>query len=208
MCLEAGAARVMVFDRTCNDPRRCYVNSGIAPALEALGDKRVEVPFVDDRRFREVPIPRFRRLSKWSFYEDALDADAYINLPIAKHHGASVLTLGLKNVMGVIGGNRGMIHRDIHANLADLNKVIVPTLVIMDAVRILVANGPQGGDPRDVRKTDTVFAGTDPVAVDAATCPLFGLTSKDVPYLLMAQEDGLGVADPARITVKTIKVTA
>jgi uncharacterized protein (DUF362 family) len=197
---------VVVLDRTCNDPRRCYVNSGIQPAVEALGDKRVEIPFIDERRFRTVEIPKGKVLTKWPFYEEALDADVYINMPIAKHHAASVLTLGMKNIMGVLGGNRGAIHREIHSYLADLNKVIRPKLTIMDATRILVANGPQGGSLSDVRQPNTVITGEDFVAVDSVSTGLFGLGPKDVPYIMKGQEEGLGVADTARITVRKVKV--
>ena len=33
-CLQAGAKKVKVFDRTCNDERRCYMNSGIESCPE------------------------------------------------------------------------------------------------------------------------------------------------------------------------------
>ncbi len=206
MCLEAGAARVVVLDRTCNDARRCYVDSGILPAIEALGDTRVEMPFIDERRFREVRIPNPKAITKWTFYEEALDADTFINMPIAKHHAAAILTLGLKNIMGVLGGNRGLIHRDLGTHLADLNKVIRPALVIMDATRILIRNGPETSNLDDVRHPNTVIAGIDPVAVDSVTCELFGLAPKDIPAIVKAQEEGLGTSDLARITVKRVKV--
>ena len=54
LCLEAGAAKVKVFDRTCNDPRRCYVQSGIEAAARSAG---ADVSFVDERRFRRVQKP-------------------------------------------------------------------------------------------------------------------------------------------------------
>ncbi len=205
MCLEAGAVRVTVLDRTCNDPRRCYANSGIAAAVEAFGDGRVGIPHIDERRFREVAIPGGTALTKWKFYEDALDADVYLNLPIAKVHAAAVLTLGLKNIMGVLGGNRGMIHRDLAGYLADLNRVIRPALTIMDATRILVAHGPQGGDPADVRMPNMVIAGTDTVAVDSVTTGLFGLKPEDVPVIPKAVAAGLGTADLGRITIRDLR---
>jgi uncharacterized protein (DUF362 family) len=206
MCLEAGASKVMVFDRTCNDARRCYTNSGIAPALEAIKDPRIEVSYIDERRFREVAIPGGRALTTWSFYDMALDADKFINLPIAKHHSAAVLTLGMKNVMGVIGKNRAVLHKSIHECLPDLNRVVKSHLTIVDATRVLVANGPQGGRLEDVKKLDTVVAGRDIVAVDSVACTLFGLGPADVRYVQLAQDAGLGVADLARIKIKRIAV--
>ncbi|MBI5191805.1 MAG: DUF362 domain-containing protein [Nitrospirae bacterium] len=206
MCLEAGAAKVKVFDRPCNDPRRCYTNSGIAPELEKIADKRLEVSYIDERRFRDVEIPGGVTIPRWSFYEDVLDADKFINLPIAKHHNAAVLTLGLKNVMGVIGKNRAVLHKKIHEYLPDLNRVVKSHLTIVDATRVLVANGPQGGSLADVKVLDTVVAGADVVSVDSVSCTLFGLGPADVRYVQLAQDAGLGVADLSRIDVKKISV--
>lgn len=206
MCVEAGAARVLVFDRTCNDPRRCYTNSGIQPALEELGEKKIEVSHIDERKFVSMPVNGGTALESWSVYKDVLDADRFINMPVAKHHSAATLTLGMKNVMGIIGGNRSVLHRRIHESLVDLNRIIKSDLVVLDATRILVANGPQGGDLKDVRNTDTVIAGTDVVSVDSAACQLFGLGYKDVEYIRIAHEKGLGIADPSRISLKEITV--
>jgi len=206
MCLEAGAAKVLVFDRTCNDARRCYTNSGIAPALEAIRDPRVVVSYIDERRYVETAIPGGRRLKSWSFYEDVLKADRFINLPIAKHHSAATLTLGMKNVMGVIGKNRAELHKAIHECLPDLNRVVKSHLTILDATRVLVANGPQGGRLEDVRVLNTVVSGADIVAVDSVACTLFGLKPDDVRYVKLAGEAGLGVAELSRIQLKKISV--
>jgi uncharacterized protein (DUF362 family) len=206
MCLEAGAAKVKVFDRPCNDPRRCYNNSGIAPALNAMDDPRVEVSFIDERKFVDVKIPGGVLINDWPFYEEALKADRFINMPIAKHHNAAVLTLGMKNIMGVIGSNRAVLHKRIHEYLPDLNKALKSHLTVMDATRVLVANGPQGGSLDDVRVLDKVLAGADVVAVDSVTCTLFGLGPDDVGYVKLAAKQGLGTADLNKI--KVVKLNA
>jgi len=202
MCLEAGAAKVKVFDRTCNDPRRCYVSSGIAAALEALEDKRVEVAQIDERRFRKIASPEALLLKNWAYYEDVLDADRFINVPVAKHHSASGLTIGMKNVMGVIGGNRATLHRKLAEALVDMNRVVRSHLTVVDATRVLVANGPQGGRLEDVQAFETVLASTDVVAADAVAASLFGKTAADLPYLQLAEAKGLGVADLSRIRIR------
>jgi uncharacterized protein (DUF362 family) len=206
MCLDAGAKKVKVFDRTCNDPRRCYTNSGIEPYLEGLKDKRVEVSHIDDRRFRDVKIKDGMSLKAWSFYEDVLDADRYINMPVAKHHGLAALTLGMKNIMGIVGDNRAQLHREIHECLVDLNRIVKSDLTVIDATRILVANGPQGGDLADVRETNTVIASTDVVAADSVATGLFGLTAADIPHIKLGQAQGLGVCDLDRIQIKKVEV--
>jgi uncharacterized protein (DUF362 family) len=196
----------MVFDRTCNDPRRCYVQSGIQPALEALDDRRVVVTHIDERRFKDVPIKDGLALEGWSFYGAVLEADRFINMPIAKHHSTATLTLAMKNVMGVIGGNRSLLHKDIHNALVDINRVVRSHLTVLDGTRILVANGPQGGSLDDVRVKDVVIAGPDVVAVDSVACGLFGLMPTDVEYVMRGQEAGLGVADPDRIDLRPVEV--
>jgi len=204
MCLEAGAKKVRVMDRPCNDPRRCYTRSGIKEAVESIGDPAVTVEHVDERNFVTVPIKKGKTLESWTFYKEMLDADRMINVPIAKHHNAARLTMSLKNIMGCLGGNRGNIHHDLDQNIAALNTVMKFDLIVMDAVRVLTANGPQGGRLQDVRRLDTVVAGTDPVAVDAYGATLFGLTASDVPHVIYAGQMGLGVSDLKKVKLKTI----
>ncbi len=197
MCLEAGAKQVRVFDRTCNDPRRCYVNSGIQQAVEALRSERVAFEHIDRRAYRELAIDGGVGLQRWEFYRPALEADALINVPIAKHHSISRLTLGMKNIMGVIGGNRGVLHRAIEESLCDINLVVPSTLTVIDATRILVANGPVGGRLEDVRTPETVIASPDIVLADSFAATLFGLQPADVPTLATAARRGLGSIDLA-----------
>ena len=116
LALEAGASRVLVFDHTCNESRRCYRNSGMEETLGALG-RNVRLEHIDDRKFVPVDIEKGISLNRWDIYKEALLADCYINVPVAKHHGLSRLTLGLKNSMGVIGGNRGRLHHDLGQKL-------------------------------------------------------------------------------------------
>jgi len=202
LCLEAGAAKVKVFDRTCNDPRRCYVQSGIEAAARAAG---AEVSFVDERRFREVKIPGGVAVQSWPIYIDLLEADKVISAPIAKHHGLARLTLAHKNWMGVMGENRGRIHQRLDVTLVDISTVIRPSLVLLDAVRVLTANGPQGGSLGDVKRLDTVIAGTDPVAIDAYGATLFGLTGADLGCVREGARRGLGVMDLGRLTIRKLE---
>jgi uncharacterized protein (DUF362 family) len=199
LCLEADAARVRVFDRTCNDPRRCYVQSGMTKAIETLNDKRVKLEHMDRRGYLEVGLKNGVALQKWEFYKPALEADRLINLPIAKDHSISTLTLGMKNIMGVIGGNRGVLHRKIDEALVDINSVIHSDLTIVDATRILVDNGPQGGSLDDVKKLDTLIASADIVAADSFAATLFGFRPEEIPTIVAGARRGLGVMDLSKV---------
>ena len=202
LCFEAGAAKVKVFDRTCNDPRRCYVQSGIEPAAKAAG---AEVSHIDDRKFREVSIPGGVAIKSWPLYAEALDCNKLINVPVAKHHGLSRVTLGMKNMMGIMGGNRGQIHQRIDDALVDLATVVKPVLTVIDATRILTAHGPQGGSLADVKKLDLIAAGTDPVAMDAWGATLFGLTGADLGYVVKGAARGLGSMDLSRLRIQRVE---
>lgn len=200
LCIEAGAKKVKVFDHPVSDARRTYRQSGIAEAAAAAG---AEVSFTDDRKFREMRIGG-NTLKVWPLYTEAVEADKLINIPIAKVHGTSRLTLGMKNLMGVMGGWRGRIHQRIDESLVDLAAFVKPSLVILDAVRILTANGPQGGDLRDVKRLDMVVAGTDQVAVDAFGATLFGLKPADLGYVRIGQQAGLGKMDLEKLSIRKI----
>jgi uncharacterized protein (DUF362 family) len=197
-CLAAGAKKVKVFDYTCNDARRCYVNSGIENALK--GVRNVECKQIEPERFRKVAI-NGQFLKEWELYDEALSANVYINLPVAKHHGLSKLTLGLKNVMGIMGGNRGYIHRSLDVALADINAHVRTHLTIIDATRILTAHGPQGGNIADVKVLNKVIASTDTVAADAFATTLFGMKPSEIPVTVAAHKRGLGEMDLGRIRV-------
>ena len=205
LCLDAGASKVFVFDRTCNEERRCYNNSGIKSTLKEIQDKRIRLEYIDDRKFVPVNIKNGKVLKKWSFYKDALEADCYINVPVAKHHSLSGLSLGLKNVMGVIGGRRGRIHYKLGAKLADLNMVVKPEFIIVDATRVIVRNGPQGGDINDVKKLDTIIGSVDPVAADAYATTLFRLKPDQIDSTVEAYKRGLGQIDLDKCNIRYLK---
>ena len=201
LSLDAGAKKVMVFDRTCNEERRCYVNSGIQDALKSVKDDRLKYFHPDSRKFVPVNIKHGKAIRKLEIYKDALEADTYINVPIAKHHSLSRLTLGLKNSMGVLGGNRGQMHQNIGQKLADLATVVRPKLTVIDATRILLRNGPQGGDLDDVKILDTIIASADPVACDAFATTLFDLQPDEISSTVAAYKMGLGEMELAKMQI-------
>ncbi len=202
LCFEAGAKKVRVFDRPVNDPRRCFVQSGIAPAAAALG---ANVDFADDRKFKEMEI-KGEALKSWPLYSEIFEADKVINIPIAKHHGLAKLTMSMKNWMGVMGGTRRQIHQKLDESLVDLSRFIKPTLTILDAVRILTANGPQGGSLADVKKLDTLIVGIDPIAIDSFGATLFGMKGSDLRYVTLGHRLGLGQMDLNKLRIQKVSV--
>jgi uncharacterized protein (DUF362 family) len=196
MALDAGAAKVKVFDNPCSNPRSAYMHSGIQPAAEEAGAE--VIPF-DTKRCRTVPIPGGEFLTEWPVFPEAMEADCFINVPVAKVHGASRLTLGMKNLMGIVGGNRGHWHRNIHTALVDILAVVKPHLTVIDAHRIMVSNGPTGGSLDYVRMPKLCIASADPVAADARAAALFDLKPADLGFVVKAADRGHGRMDLAQI---------
>jgi uncharacterized protein (DUF362 family) len=203
LCQDAGARTVIVTDVSCNDPRVCFVRSGIAAAARSAG---AQVILPDERRFREVNLGG-DVLTTWPVLEPFLTADKIINLPIAKHHSLTGCTLGMKNFYGIIGGQRSRLHQRINESLVDLTAFVRPTLTIVDAYRVLMRGGPTGGSLADVEFKKTLLAGTDPVALDSyAAKAWWDLDYQRLPFLRIAQARGLGKMNFEDVRTKLVTV--
>ena len=189
MCYEAGAKKVFVSDNPCQPAQRTFPRSGIQQAAEKAG---AQCYFMDSRKFRRMAIRGGQVLREWEFYQDAVEADRIINVPIAKQHSLSNATLGMKNLMGLAGGARERFHQDIRRSLVDIAAFLKPQLVVLDAVRVLAANGPTGGNLADVKRKDTIVASIDQVAVDACGATLLGLKPSDIGCVVEGHARGLG----------------
>jgi uncharacterized protein (DUF362 family) len=189
---QAGAGKVKIFDIPCNEARRCYASSGIEKAAR---EKGAHVYFADEWNVIKARFDFESPMEDWPVLKDAVECDTFINVPILKHHGLTNLTISMKNLMGVCGGNRGLIHRDIGRKLVDLTYFINPDLTVIDAFRVLARNGPTGGDLNDVVDLRTIVAGCDPTLADIYAARLMGLDPLSVPNIQNAVERGIGNAD-------------
>jgi len=193
LCREAGARSVWVVDNPINDPARCMRVSGIQQAAE---DNGARVVFPAPAAFRDVAEPSNSVLTRWPFfYAPFRRATKVIGLPAAKHHSLAKVTLGMKNWFGLLGGRRNRLHQDIDMTIADLATLVRPTLVILDATRVLFRNGPTGGSPADVREAGIIAVAVDPVALDAYGASLLDRKPDELPFLIEAERRGLGLTD-------------
>lgn len=202
LCYEAGANKVRVSDNSCHVPQRTFLRSGIKAAAEAEG---AEVFYMDRRKFKNMDTGG-RNLKSWPIYVDYVECDKRINVPIPKDHSLCGLTLSIKNLMGIIGGERNRIHQNLGPAMADIAKFVPSDLVVLDAVRIMTGNGPTGGSLADVARRDVVAAGVDTVAIDAYATTLFGMKQDMIVTTRAGVEAGLGTSDfeslnPVRIDV-------
>lgn len=193
-CREAGARKVIVTDNSCNDPRRCFVRSGIEAAVREAGGETV-----DALAAVWVQAALAGYSTGLEVMAHVLAADRVINVPVVKHHSLSRVTIGMKNWMGVLGRGRNRLHQSIHHAVAELGAMFRPTLTVVDATRVLMANGPTGGSLGDVKTVHAVAAGVDPVACDAWGAAQMGLDPANLPFLVEAEQRGLGRSDFAAV---------
>ena len=202
LAFEAGAKKVVVADGSCNDPNRCFQRSGIWRKAYSLG---AEVVLPAEHRFRTTRM-KGEVLDEWPIFTTLVEADKVINVPVAKHHNLSKYTAAMKNWYGVLGGRRNRLHQNIDTSIADLATFMRPTLTVVDAVRVLMRNGPQGGNLDDAKEQHTLIASIDQVAADAWGCQLIGQKRENLAYLKMAEERGIGTMFYEKLRVKEVSV--
>ena len=203
LSFKAGAKRVNVFDLTCNDARRCYASSGIEKSAAKNG---AIVYHPEDWDTVKANFSYNSPMEGWPILKDAVECDVLINVPVLKHHGLTRLTLSMKNLMGVCAGNRGVIHQNIGEKLVDLTGFMNPELTVIDAYRVLVRNGPTGGDLADVETMKKIIVAADPTLADIVACGIAGVETSKVPYVQSAIRRNFGVTDPSKADILKITV--
>jgi len=203
-CIEAGAQQVLVLDHTLQRAELCLERTGIRDACKNIPG--VHVLALQERKFfREIKIPQGKVLERVEVIKEVLDNSVLINIPIAKSHSATGVSIGMKGLMGLIW-DRESFHSQYNINqaIADLATVIKPQLTILDATRVLTSGGP--GGPGEVKKPNLIVAGFDPVAVDSygvSVAPWYGQNFKgrQVEHLLVSHQRGLGKIDVEQLKI-------
>jgi uncharacterized protein (DUF362 family) len=189
-CMQAGAAKVIVFDHTCDNGPRCYETSGIAKAARDAG--ATVVPGDDKKYYREVAIPGAKVLKKALVHEALLDCDVFINVPVLKSHSSTRLTISMKNLMGTVW-DRGFWHaNDLDQCIADFAKFRKPDLTVVDAYAIMTDHGPRGISRDDIVVKKNLLLSPDPVLADAAAAKIFGIDPSTIRHITVAHEQHVG----------------
>jgi len=191
LCMAAGAREVIVSDVTCNDARRCFLRSGIREAAEKFG-ARVELATDEDYLTADLG---GRLLASWPVLKHFVETDRLINMPIVKYHSLTDCTVGMKTLYGIIGGRRNQLHQQIDQSIVDLATFAIPTLTVVDATRVLLRGGPQGGSLDDVAHPNSVICATDQVAADARGVEFLGQRGEQISHIVLAEKAGLGRID-------------
>ncbi len=200
LCQEAGAKKVRIADYTIHDARRCFALTGAGMVAKNTG---ADLIYPRSSLMRRMKL-QGHRLDIWPVFVPLVEADKVINLPVAKHHSLSTLTLGMKNWIGAVGGRRNKLHQDIHMTIVDLAQFFSPTLTLIDGIRIMTRNGPSGGSTSDVARKNTLILSDDPVAADAAAARWFGRKPEQIGFIKLGQKWGLGTYDFQKLARKKV----
>jgi uncharacterized protein (DUF362 family) len=207
MCFEAGTKEVAVWDHTCDNYQFAFARSGLKEAGQKAG---ADVLSGHGRNvYKQVEIPKGKKLKTAEVLRDVLEADVFINFPIPKHHFATEVTLGMKNLIGIVWDMEQLHRIDLHQCIADINTLRKPDLTVVDAIRILTTNGPKGpGKTEDIAE---VIATTDIVAADAYAAAFFKhprtgkpFRPEDVKFVRLGYEAGLGEIDLSKVRIQRV----
>jgi uncharacterized protein (DUF362 family) len=208
-CISAGAEEVVVFDHTCDDWVKCYKNSGIEAAAKSAGAK--VLPAHEESYYQTISLPQGKKLKTAKVHKAILDCDAWINVPILKHHGGANMSISMKNLMGIVWDRRIFHSTDLQQCIADMCTLAKkPVLNVVDAYRLMKTNGPRGKSEADVVQTKGLFISQDMVAVDTAATKFFNqvreMPLENVKYLANGQALKLGTMNIDTLNVKRIKM--
>jgi len=165
----------------------------------------------------DVPVPGGGYVfDSFKFNSKVVEADVFISLACMKTHSIAVVTLGMKNLVGISAGsvygvsnsaNHWQLHNAAQEKndtylggvIADLNSARKINLTIIDGRVAMEGEGPHDGDPVDL---GLIIVGKDPVATDTVASTIMGFDAEKIPSLVLSAQKGLGTNDLHKIEVK------
>jgi len=203
-CLEAGAKDVYMFDHTCDNWNKCYINSGLQEAARNAGAKVVAGN--TESYYHEVNNTETKVLKSLKIHELILESDVFINVPILKHHSSTKLTVSMKNLMGIVWDRRFWHNNNLQQCIAEFPLYRKPDLNVVDAYAILKRNGPRGVSKADVVELKTLIISSDIVAADAAGTKFFGDEPERINYIRIAHDMKIGNMNLDQLNIKRLTV--
>jgi uncharacterized protein (DUF362 family) len=199
---SAGASEVLVFDHTLNEWKSSYKNSGIQQAVQEAGGKILRAN--DKNLYERLQRPQAKKLKECALFKPLLTADVFINVPILKNHGGAKMSCAIKNLMGIVWDRRIFHRNDLNQSIAEVLLYKKPTLNVIDAYRVMLANGPRGVSVNDTTLKKYLIISPDIVAADTAALGVIGYNLNDVPYINIAQNLGFGTSDLSKLNIARI----
>lgn len=169
-----------------------WVGDKTAEAYEVCGyrdlSEKYQVPFWDMQK--EKGIARDCRGVQLNICKRVTDVDFLINVPVLKGHCQTKITCALKNMKGLIPNTekRRFHAMGLHKPIAHLNAGIHQDFIVVDNI-CGDLDFEDGGNPVVMNR---VLAGMDPVLMDSYVCQVMHYDTKEVPYIGLAEELGVG----------------
>ncbi len=151
--------------------------------------------------FKNVDIVDGLILKKANISKDVLNSNVIINVPVLKMHYETLVTMGIKNLHGILHDSyKIQFHRnDLNQKLVDLNKIVKSKLTIIDATEAMEGCGPVMGNPV---KMGLIVASGDIVAADTVGAAIMGVDAGEVETIRIARSQGLGEGRLESILIK------
>lgn len=197
---EAGAKLVMIGESSTYtlNTRKILEQCGVFGLQESENPSRVYV--LDELEWAEKKIPNGKFLKSASIPKLLEKTDKLVYLPCLKTHSQGRFTASLKLSVGLMKPlERVRLHlRRLEEKIAELNVLMKPDLIIMDARKVFVTDGPSEGR---VEEPNFILASTDRVAIDVEGVKIlqsYGAKNHlnmpvwDLPTIKRAAELGLG----------------
>lgn len=177
---------------------------GVKDAVESAGG---EVLGVEDVKKECVMVPDGKVLHFIDYPKAIKNADVFIDIPALKTHTMTMVTLGIKNLQGILNeGDRYFGHRDdLDQHMVDIVKIRKPDLTVVDG--LIGMEGMGAGEAGLPVPMGLIIAGEDVVSVDSVSSMVMGIENPlVVGTTRIAAHDGIGIADPSRIDILGEKV--
>lgn len=209
LCLEAKASSVLVLDHAFQSGNKMLEYSGILDACNAIAPNSC-FNYTQSRYYQDIFLDQAQEMKNNAILRAVMEADVIISVPVAKSHASTGVSLSIKGQMGLIL-DRGSMHfrYDLDSAIVDLFAWKKPSLVVIDATRVLTTGGPSG--PGKIITPSEIIASADPVAADACTVASYEwygrkIKPQQVVHLKMAAKRGLGRLDLENLNI--LKITA
>lgn len=191
--------KIMVGEHARWHGPRVFEVSGVGEAVRRAGG---EIIIFDDVPHVPVDNPLGRLESVVNVPEVYFDSDVFINVPKMKTHLDTLISLSLKNIMGMVPSDPDCLamHRHLFDSIIDLNRFFRPNLNIIDGIIAHEGQGPMFGAP--VPGMNVLVAGCDSVSVDAVSSSIMGIDPLEAPTTRLAVCHGLGKGDVNGIAIK------
>jgi uncharacterized protein (DUF362 family) len=186
---------VVESDATLTSADKAFEATGMREMAQRNGVECINLRHVKDRV--KIDVPNGETLNSVTVPRIVTES-AIISAAKLKTHMATKVTLGMKNMFGLLPDKlKAKYHtKGINKVIVDINTVLKSSLTVIDGFVGMEGRGPSDGKPV---KMDLIIAGKDPVATDATASRIMGFDPHEISHIRRAYEKGLGNIDDIEI---------